>query len=422
MFNSKQTIILGDLNIDWFKSSPLKLKLDDFMALNGFSQLINNHTRVTNNSNTLIDLISSNSKIVKYGQVCHCDISDHFLIKCTVNSQIIKCKRGTITKRDFSRFDEINFFDHAKYANFFKVEEFKCPHQAALFLENLIVTLLNQHAPFKTTILRHNMLPWKTDYTLKLLKIRNKLYKKFKETGLNKNSSEWTEYKKARNNAVHAIRTAKAEAYKKLIENTELNLWTKIRIVKGTNRAHSTKIDFLNTDDQKLTSAHDICNSLNEYFSTIGLKLNQSLLTKNMHAGMKSNYINQPDGFSFAEVDSSVVAKTLTSLKNNKNGGLNQIPAFIYKILEPLILAPLTYIINLSITKCVFPDCWKEALVIPLFKGGDPSLHSNYRPVSLLPILSKVYEKILSNQIRTHLTDSSLLDSLASDKAVLLIN
>jgi hypothetical protein len=127
--------------------------------------------------------------------------------------------------------------------------------------------------------------------------------------------------------------------------------------------SNATRIDFLNTDDQKLTSAHDICNTLNEYFSTTGLKLNQSLLTKNMHAGRKSNYINQPDGFSFAEVDSSVVAKTLTSLKNNKNGGLNQIPAFIYKILEPLILAPLTYVINLSITKCVFLTAGKRHLL-----------------------------------------------------------
>ena len=63
----------------------------------------------------------------------------------------------------------------------------------------------------------------------------------------------------------------------------------------------------------------------------------------------------------------------------------------------------------MSIRQNVFPNCWKEALVIPLYKKGDPSLPCNYRPISLLPILSKVFEKILAHQMRNYLENNELI-------------
>ncbi len=59
----------------------------------------------------------------------------------------------------------------------------------------------------------------------------------------------------------------------------------------------------------------------------------------------------------------------------------------------------LTFIINTSLTTGVFPQVWKHALVIPLFKKGDQESVNDYRPISLLPILSKIVEKIVSNQL-----------------------
>jgi hypothetical protein len=131
-----------------------------------------------------------NYEMVKSSHVLPCDISDHFAIKCTVNSQIDRKVPHTITKRDFSHFNADSFFDQAKYLNFFKAEEMDCPHQAASFLENLVVTILDQHAPFKTTVLKYNKLAWKASHITKLIKQRNKLYKIFKDKGLDKNSLE----------------------------------------------------------------------------------------------------------------------------------------------------------------------------------------------------------------------------------------
>ena len=77
----------------------------------------------------------------------------------------------------------------------------------------------------------------------------------------------------------------------------------------------------------------------------------------------------------------------------HKTGGTNQIRAFIYKILEPFSLNPLTHTVNLSLKSHEFPEVWKKALVIPIFMSGKKSLPNKYRPMSPLPILGKVLDK-----------------------------
>ncbi len=69
----------------------------------------------------------------------------------------------------------------------------------------------------------------------------------------------------------------------------------------------------------------------------------------------------------------------------------------------------LTFTINTSLTTGVFPQVWKHALVIPLFKKGDQESVNNYRPISLLPVLSKIVEKIVSNQLSDFLLNHNLL-------------
>ena len=232
---------------------------------------------------------------------------------------------------------------------------------------------------------------------------------KYKASGNNRDSVDWLNYKLARNRATAAIRAGKTNFYKQVLEDHSTDVWHKIRTIKGSNNTASSTINKLVLNDVTYTSPSDIANSLNDYFSTIGLKLNQSKAAFDVSPNTVS--VDVSNGFYFSEVDSSIVSQTLYSLKGRKTGGVHQVPAFIYKLLEPLILAPLTYIINLSISCNIFPNCWKEALLLPLHKRGDPTQPSNYRPISLLPILGKVFEKILSKQIRGHIQLYDLLNS-----------
>ena len=77
----------------------------------------------------------------------------------------------------------------------------------------------------------------------------------------------------------------------------------------------------------------------------------------------------------------------------------------------PFIYTPLTYISNLSLQEGVFPDELKIANVIPLFKSDDPELFNNYRPVSLLCTVSKVFERIMYNRLLSFLDEYKILFS-----------
>lgn len=82
-----------------------------------------------------------------------------------------------------------------------------------------------------------------------------------------------------------------------------------------------------------------------------------------------------------------------------KATGVDKISVKLIKCCKSAIVKPITSMINLSIETCSFPDRLKEAQVTPIYKKSDPFLKNNYRPVSILPIPSKFFEKVMSEQL-----------------------
>ena len=91
--------------------------------------------------------------------------------------------------------------------------------------------------------------------------------------------------------------------------------------------------------------------------------------------------------------------------------GWDSISAVVVKAIYPCFIEPLTHILNLSVMYGVFPSELKLAKVIPLFKANDPMLFSNYRPVSVLPVFSKIFERIMYNQLLSFINKHKLLYS-----------
>jgi hypothetical protein len=91
------------------------------------------------------------------------------------------------------------------------------------------------------------------------------------------------------------------------------------------------------------------------------------------------------------------------------SSGYDGISTKLLKISSSFISSPLTYICNKSISLGIFPDRLKYAVVKPLFKEGDRSSISNYRPISMLSSYSKVFEKVTYNQLQEHLCKYSIL-------------
>ena len=96
-------------------------------------------------------------------------------------------------------------------------------------------------------------------------------------------------------------------------------------------------------------------------------------------------------------------------MKSKTSTGHDGLSSILLKFIAPQILEVLTMILNQSLSTGIFPDSLKIAKITPIFKKENPHLTDNYRPISLLPSISKVFEKIVYNQIYEYFTENKLL-------------
>ena len=102
-------------------------------------------------------------------------------------------------------------------------------------------------------------------------------------------------------------------------------------------------------------------------------------------------------------VTPKIVTKVVMNLDLSKASGPDCIPAVVLKNCEPELSYILAELFNKCLKECCFPDCWKVSSVVPVFKNvGERSTAKNYRPVSLLSVVSKVFEKLVNNRIADH--------------------
>ena len=113
--------------------------------------------------------------------------------------------------------------------------------------------------------------------------------------------------------------------------------------------------------------------------------------------------------FSLSSVHPDEVDEIISNLSNSNSFGLDMIDTYIIKLIKPDILPAITHIINLSIYTQIFPTLWKKSKIIPLHKKEDLLNPKNYRPVAIIPIFSKVLERVILNQMVAYITENNLI-------------
>lgn len=106
--------------------------------------------------------------------------------------------------------------------------------------------------------------------------------------------------------------------------------------------------------------------------------------------------------------------RIITSLRNDCSTGYDQIPVKFLKPVADNITSPIVHIINNSIDQQIFPDSWKTARVCPIPKVDNPLHLKNYRPISILPVLSKVYEKVILHQLNEYIERTAIYNNTQS--------
>ena len=173
----------------------------------------------------------------------------------------------------------------------------------------------------------------------------------------------------------------------------------------------SSNPEYFEQNGIKIYDKRDIANGFNQYFTSIGPKLAediQNVTNKNI-----SDYlIEKPScNFEFHHIDENKVCEIINNLSNKSSCGFDGIPLKLTKYLKPLIIQPITLIINQMLTTGIFPDKLKIAKVKPIFKKGDISSFSNYRPISLLPPISKIFEKAIYDQTYSYFQQNNMFYS-----------
>ena len=146
---------------------------------------------------------------------------------------------------------------------------------------------------------------------------------------------------------------------------------------------------------------------MNNFFASIGRRL----ANKIVNTFPICNTHKQPPAsqFQMTEVDEKFVLQQLLSLKTNKAIGLDKISSQLLKNSAHTIAPSVTKLLNLSIRTGEFPRPWKCSRITALFKSGNRTSASNYRPISILPTLSKILEKAVYSQLYHYLTTNDLL-------------
>ena len=165
-----------------------------------------------------------------------------------------------------------------------------------------------------------------------------------------------------------------------------------------------------------------VANDFNRFFTSVG----QVAVDKINSLANECNFDLSPpvpdpaifpvtDQFNFTHMDCYEVAQIVRSMPGNKSSGIDNIPVRVIKDSLPATLPVITSIINASFKQGNFPRSWKLAVVSPILKDGNHEEPNNNRPISLLPILSKVCERVALNQIMPYLVSNERLSSRQSD-------
>lgn len=166
----------------------------------------------------------------------------------------------------------------------------------------------------------------------------------------------------------------------------------------------------LNLNNVMLTNPSLVANSFVDYFASVPQRLTANLEnTVYFYDYLRNVPATHLHCFKFFEISEKNLIHTVQKLKPKRSTGYDDIPITVIKQNIHYLKQPFTYLVNMSLKKGVFPDCYKIAKIKPLFKKGEKNLPENYRPVSLLPCMSKILESVVKNQVTVYAAENSII-------------
>ena len=240
--------------------------------------------------------------------------------------------------------------------------------------------------------------PWITPDITKLIRNRNKLFKRKKRQPNNENIKEL--YNQKRNQVNREIKRSKKIYYVQHFGDNSNNIkkiWSGIREIVNLKNTISPKVSRLNVNCKTVVNPKEIASNLNNFFVNIGPSTESNIpKVGNINP---AKFMKGRQQFNFIIVHISEEVLGIINALENKSTGPTSIPTKLLKMIPDLIIIPLCRIINMSFINGVFPDNLKIVEVIPVHKGGSTQDMNNFCPISLLSIFDKIMEKLMHKRL-----------------------
>ena len=401
---------MGDLNINYLDKNDHH-DTKEIFTVNGFLQLLKSATRITENSSTLLDIILTNNPLnISIFKNIAAGLSDHNLTACVRKLNSIKYRPEIIICRDFSKYNIDIVSNELLNADWDKVYNSRSANIAYNCFKKILLYTLDRHAPTIEKTIKGKPSPWMNEKLKRHMNVRDQLLRKAQKS---KRGSDWTNYRKKRNFVKNEVIRSKKSFFQSKLQENKNNPESFWKIVKNvfpnktklTLSSRTFKMGIQISNCKKLI-AEEFC----RYFSTVARTLKEKAFPlMNLTWKYKTPILYNVPKVKFREVSEIEVQKHLKNLKRKCATGLDNIPTRFLKETAHIISKPLTHVINISLTTGVFPEDLKLARVNPIYKSGSKHSFDNYRPISVLPALSKIFEKCVYHQLMTHLEDNNLL-------------
>jgi len=405
-------VISGDLNLDRLKPLSREGKiLHDLEDIFNLTCLINKPTRITPNTQTLLDVIITNKpELFKDCGVYDSGISDHFLVYGLMNTSAIQHSSKVISFRSFKNMDEDKFRNDLISAPWHVGEVFDTVDDQYLYWNSLFNDILEQHAPLKSMKVRSNDVPYMTTEWKRAIRKKrryaNRYYKNPTLENLNL-KNKW------RNCATKLRRKAVKEYWKSKTDNLNSNPREFYKAFKPfiDTKCHGTDSNVINLEinGNVVKDQIQVANHFAKYFSTMAddnNTTNQPTTDQEQlkhHASVQSiltnkRIVNGPK-FELQHITEAEVVKALNNLNPRKSMGHDLIPPLALKTASEAIAPSLNGIFNNCIKSRCWPTEWKKGILVPLFKKDNHLSVENYRPITLLSVMDKIFEQLISIRV-----------------------
>ena len=411
---NKMCLLSGDFNYNLLDLANDKKALSFFnlMSSYGYFPTISLATRIQKERKSLLDNIFINDlSIIHDSGVIIDDLSDHFPIFLNLDILENKAQRKKeTTVFDKKKVNELN--DYLVH----RLDRFNLITDPNIACNDLIEAYVDGIKLFSKT-LRYSrrkmpLKPWITPSILCSINRITKLYKHFlrKKTVESENI-----YRQYRNTLTHVLRDAKRLYYRSLLQENRNNgkqTWNLLNeLINKRNKKNcispSTFTDTLGFSYED----SQIAEGFNNFFATIGTNLEKNIPASDNNP---MDYMTAPAYNDFNEclvTTPNEISKIIKSL-NPVGGGIDQISTKILLYTYEKCLNYLTYFFNLCLRTSVFPTKLKIGVIVPIHKTGDMTQFNNYRPISLLPVLSKILEKLVHSRLLNYLDENKILNPL----------